>query len=247
MTLPLDGKRALVTGGSRGIGRACAKALASDGAHVTVVDVLDCRETVDAISAGGGKADQMACDVSDEASVVAVFEKYFTEPGRLDFLIHCAGIMHERPLLETPVSEFDHVVAINLRGTFLVGREALRCMSRVGAGRVILTSSDLAYFGRETFSPYVASKHGVLGLVRSWAIEFAPSINVNALCPGATDTAMLDADNMSPEWRDKELDIPLGRFARPEDVALMSAFLCGDGGAHITGQGLGVNGGSIMP
>lgn len=245
--MTMKGKNALVTGGSRGIGRACAESLAAAGAHVTVVDLLDCTETVDGIRAAGGNAEQMMCDVSDEASVIAVFEKCFTGQSQLDFLVHCAGIIHERPLLETSVSEFDRVIAINLRGTFLVGREALRCMSRVGAGRVILTSSDMAYYGRETFSPYVASKHGVMGLVRSWALEFAPSITVNALCPGPIDTAMLDAENMSAEWREKEMDIPLKRFGQPEEIAHMATFLCGEGGAYITGQGIGVNGGSIMP
>lgn len=240
-------KTALVTGARQGIGRACAEALAAAGAHVIAVDVGDCTDTVDAISATGGTADQALCDITDEDSVVRVFEQHFGTPQVLDFLVHCAGVMHERPLLETPVSEFDHVMAVNLRGTFLVGREAIRCMEKTGGGRVILTSSDLAYYGRETFSPYVASKHGIMGLVRSWAIEFAPNITVNALCPGPTDTAMLAAENMSVEWRERELDIPMGRFGQPEEVACMATFLCGDGAAYITGQGLGMNGGSVMP
>jgi len=244
--MTLQGKNALVTGGSRGIGRACAESLAAEGAHITVVDVLACDETVDAISAAGGTARQMHCDVSDEDSVLAVFEKHFAGSRQLDVLVHCAGVIHERALLDTPISEFDRVIAINLRGTFLVGREALRCMSKTGSGCVILTASDMAYCGRETFSPYVASKHGVMGLVRSWAIEFAPSINVNALCPGPIDTVMLDAENMSPEWREKEMNIPLKRFGRPEEIAHMVTFLCGEGGAYITGQGIGVNGGSVM-
>ncbi len=245
--MSFEGRNALVTGASRGIGRACAEALATAGAHVVLADQLDCRETADAIAADGGSTEQTMCDVTDEVSVVAVFERYFGGSRALDYLVHCAGIIHERPLLETPLSEFDRVIAVNLRGSFLVGREAIRCMTKTGGGRVIMTSSDLAYYGRETFSPYVASKHGVLGLVRSWALEFAPDINVNALCPGPTDTAMLDVENMSPEWRERELDIPMRRFAQPDEVAQMAAFLCGDGGAYITGQGLGMNGGSIMP
>jgi len=245
--MTLRGKNALVTGASRGIGRACAESLAAEGVQVTVVDLLSCGDTVDAISATGTAADRMVCDVSDEESVLAMFNRYFPEGRQLDFLVHCAGIIHERPLLETPIEEFDRVIAINLRGTFLVGREALRCMSRAGSGRVILTSSDMGYCGRDTFSPYVASKHGVMGLMKSWALEFAPSINVNALCPGPIDTAMLDAEHMTPEWREKELDIPLRRFGQPEEIAHMVTFLCGEGGAYITGQGIGVNGGSVMP
>ena len=245
--MSMQNKKALVTGASRGIGRACAELLAAAGTQVVVVDLLDCDETVEAISAAGGSAQQMTCDVSDENSVVEVFKRHFPEQRQLDFLVHCAGIIHEQPLLETPASEFDRVIAINLRGTFLVGREALRCMSAFGAGRLVLMASDLAYYGRETFSPYVASKHAVLGLVRSWAIEFAPSINVNAICPGPIDTPMLAIENMSPQWREKELDIPLKRFGKPEEIARMATFLCGEGGAYITGQGIGVNGGSVMP
>lgn len=243
----LKGKNALVTGASRGIGQACAVSLAAAGANVTVLDLLDCTDTVDRIKTNGGEVKSARCDVSDENSVLNVFDQHFAEPTNLDFLVHCAGIIHERPLLETPICEFDRVIAINLRGTFLIGREAIRTMSRTGSGRVILTSSDMGYFGRDTFSPYVASKHGVMGLVKSWAIEFGPSINVNALCPGPIETAMLDAENMSAEWRAKELEIPLQRFGQPEEIAHMATFLCGEGGAYITGQGIGVNGGSVMP
>ena len=118
--------------------------------------------------------------------------------GGLDVLVHCAGIIHEAPLLDTPIADFDRVIAVNLRGSFLVGQAAIRLMEGTAkAPSVILIASDMAYYGRETFSPYVASKHGVLGLMRSWAKEFAPRILVNALCPGPIDTEMLGAANMS--------------------------------------------------
>ncbi len=235
---------ALVTGAHRGIGAACAKALAEAGHDVICGDILDCAETVGVIVKGGRNARATLLDVSEEGSVISLFASI----DRLDILVHCAGIIHERPLLETPVAEFDRVIAINLRGSFLVGREAIRTMKRQGGpGRVILTASDLAYAGRETFSPYVASKHGVLGLVRSWAREFAPDILVNGICPGPIDTAMLDAASMSPEWREKELQIPLHRFGSPEEVAALAVFLAGPGGSFFTGQGIGPNGGSVMP
>jgi 3-oxoacyl-[acyl-carrier protein] reductase len=166
--------------------------------------------------------------------------------GGLDVLVHCAGVIHEAPLLETSVETFDRVIGINLRGTFLVGKAAIGLMQG-RSGRVILTASDLAYLGRETFSPYVASKHGVLGLIRSWAKEFAPGILVNALCPGPIDTEMLGAATMSAEWRAREMDIPLARFGQPEEIAAMAVFLAGPGGSFVTGQGIGVNGGSVMP
>ena len=236
----------MVTGAARGIGAACARVFARNGAHVACADIHLPQDTVAAIETAGGRATAFQCDVSDEASVLALFDGVGRHPGKLTTLVHCAGIIHETSLLETSTESFDRVIAVNLRGTFLVGREAIRAMAG-GPGRVILTASDLAYTGRETFSAYVASKHGVLGLTRSWAKEFGPQILVNALCPGPIDTAMLDAEHMSPEWREKELGIPLARFGQPEEIAEMALFLAGPNGAYITGQGIGVNGGSVMP
>ncbi len=244
---PLARRIALITGAARGIGRATAMALAAQGATVVAADIADTTNTAETIAEQGGQASALAVDVSDTGSVDALFHTIEERHGRLDILIQCAGIIHEKPLLETAVEDFDRVIAVNLRGAFLVGREAIRLMNRNGEGRIILIASDLAYFGRETFSSYVASKHGVLGLARSWAIEFAPAILVNALCPGPVDTEMLGAGNMSSEWRERELDIPLHRFGEPEEIAAMAAFLAGPSAQFITGQGIGVNGGSVMP
>lgn len=241
----LVGKRALVTGAAGGIGGACALALAEAGCWVACADIDAPETTARAIEDLGQKASALECDVSDEQSVLDLFSQVKRQIGSLDVLVHCAGVMHEKPLLETSMDEYDHVLDVNLKGTFLIGREAIRMMQKRG-GRVILTASDLAYLGRETFSPYVASKHGVLGLMRSWAREFAPGILVNALCPGPIDTAMLDAENMTPEWRQRELDIPLARFGAPREIAEMAVFLASDKACYITGQGIGVNGGSVM-
>jgi len=242
----LTGKRALVTGASRGIGAACARALAECGAWVACVDLRPVEDTVDAIENGIGRAAGYRCDVADEASVCDAISRVRHDAGRIDVVVHCAGIMHEKPLLQTSMEEFDKVMAVNLRGAFLIGRETIRTMTGEG-GRIIMIASDLSYLGRETFSPYVASKHGVMGLVRSWSREFAPKILVNAICPGPIDTMMLDAENMSPEWRQKELDIPMARFGQPREIATTAVFLAGDGAGYITGQGIGVNGGSVMP
>lgn len=239
----LAGRQAVVTGAARGIGRACALALAEADAHIFAVDLDPCDDTLGAIKAAGGSGRAARCDVTDEDAVIGLFEAAET----VDILVHAAGIIHEKPLLETPMTEFDRVIAVNLRGTFLVGREAIRRMPRDGGGRVILIASDMAYYGRDTFSPYVASKHGVLGLARSWAMEFAPGINVNAICPGPIDTDMLGPGHMSPAWRQKEMDaLLLRRFGRPEEVARLAVFLCGPGGDFMTGQGLGINGGSVL-
>jgi len=244
----LAGKVALVTGAHRGIGAACARALAEQGASLILADRLDCSETATAID----NSSKHLVDVADEASVQALFKAARAEHRRLDILVHCAGIIQEKPLLETTAADFDQVIAVNLRGSFLIGREALRWMQesqpRIGdEARAILIASDMSYYGREQFSPYVASKHGVLGLVRSWSKEFAPAILVNAICPGPIDTVMLDAAHMSPEWRAKELQIPLARFGEAHEIGALAAFLAGPGGRYFTGQGIGPNGGSIMP
>lgn len=244
--MSLAGCTALVTGAASGIGRACAVALASAGADILAADLAPCDRTLAAVEAAGGEARQAQFDASDERSVLDLFHAHVDSGPALDFLVHSAGVIHERPLLKTSAEEFDQVIGINLRGSFLVGREALRRMHARGAGRVVMVSSDLAYLGRPTFSPYVASKAGVLGLVRSWALEFAPAINVNALCPGPIDTAMLDIEHMTPEWREKEMDNPLRRIGTPTEVAAMAVLLCGEGGAFITGQGMSMNGGSVM-
>lgn len=246
MTANYQGMNVLVTGAYRGIGAACAQAFAQAGAHVLCADLADPEETVNAIRASNGSAEGMVCDVTDEGSVLHLFQQVQDRFLPLSAVVNCAGIIHERGLLDTTIAEFDQVMAVNLRGSFLVGRESIRAMQGK-TGRVIMIASDLSYYGRESYSPYVASKHGVLGLVRSWSREFAPDILVNAICPGPIDTAMLAAENMSPEWRARELEIPLARFGQPDEIAQMALFLAGPNAAYMTGQGIGVNGGSIMP
>jgi 3-oxoacyl-[acyl-carrier protein] reductase len=248
MTGTLAGKNALVTGAHRGIGAAVALALAKEGAALALTDIRPCDASVAAIAKLGGKAFGTATDVADEASVLDLFAVVKRHFKRLDILVHCAGIIQEKPLLETSTADFDRMIAINLRGSFLIGREALRQMKAQGGdARVLLIASDLAYYGRAAFSPYVASKHGVLGLVRSWAKEFGPDILVNAICPGPIDTAMIDAEHMSAETRAKELLIPLARFGQPEEIGALAVFLGGPNARYFTGQGIGPNGGSIMP
>lgn len=242
--------RVLITGAYRGIGAACALAYAAAGARLVLADIREPAETAAAArAAGAAEVLAFACDVSQETSVAALGESVDAAFGGLDILVHCAGVIHEAPLLQTPIADFDRVIAINLRGSFLVGQMAIGRMAGTvdDPARAILIASDMAYYGRETFSPYVASKHGVLGLVRSWAKEFAPRILVNAICPGPIDTEMLGAAHMSAEWRARELAIPLARFGQPDEMAALAVFLAGDGGRYFTGQGLGPNGGSIMP
>ena len=242
----LAGQTLLVTGAYGGIGAACASKLAALGAQVIVSDVREPKTTLEALTPHKKGHLSILADVADAASVAALFDSIDRSAPMLTGLVHCAGVIHEKPLLETGIEEFDRVISINLRGSFLVGREAIRRIEGRD-GHILLTSSDLGVSGRETFSPYVASKHGVMGLMRSWAKEFGPRIKINALCPGPIDTDMLGAAQMSPEWRAREFAIPAERFGKPEEIAAMAAFLMGPDANFITGQGIGINGGSVMP
>lgn len=238
----------LVTGASRGIGKAVAHAMATAGAAVALAARSKPEQTRIDIIDSGGDAWCYAADVSDEAQVCSLFADIESDLGNVDVLVNNAGVILERPLLDTRMTDFDCLMAINLRGTFMVGREAIRQMKECGkGGRIINIASDLGYVGREQFSVYCASKAAVVSLTKSWAKEFAPDILVNNISPGPVDTEMLDIRNMSPEWRKKEEDIPLRRIGQPEEIAGLAVFLAGPEATFITGQGFGVNGGSVMP
>jgi 3-oxoacyl-[acyl-carrier protein] reductase len=249
MTGVLAGQRALVTGGASGIGRAIAIALAKEGAAVALVDLADpakSASTAAAIEQTGGRAFALRADVADEAQVLALFAEAVPRLGGLDTLVNSAGILFEKPLLETSVAEFDRLIAVNLRGTFLVGREALRVMARQRRGRVINIASELAYLGCERMSVYCASKGAVVSLTRSWAREFAPGILVNAIAPGPTDTPMLTTDYMEAATVASSGNVPLGRIGRPEEIAAAAVFLASPANSYMTGQCISPNGGAVM-
>ena len=244
----LSGSCTIVTGASRGIGEAIAVAMAKAGARVALVADSDASEVCESITRAGGDAKSYVADVSDQDQVNKLFKDVLRDFNSFNVLVNNAGVQLERPLLETDVSDFEYVMGTNARGTFLMGREGIRHMVKQGSGgRVINIASDLAYIGREQFSVYCASKAAVLSLTKSWAREFAPDILVNSICPGPIDTDMLNLENMSPEWRAKESDIPLKRIGQPEEISELAVFLAGPGSTFITGQGIGVNGGSVMP
>lgn len=245
----LAGVRVLVTGGSRGIGRATAVSLASAGAKVAFGhhgDDAAAAATLAAVQAHHAAAFSIEADVSVEAEAVEMVTRAIEGLGGLDVVVNNAGILHEAGLLDTTVEAFDTVIAVNLRGTFVVGREAIRHMVQQGSGRVINIASDLGYLGRERNTAYCASKAGIGAMTRTWALEFAPRILVNAIAPGPVDTDMLGAEVMSEAQRQKESDIPLGRIGRPEEIANVVTFLAGPQATFITGQTYGVNGGSVM-
>ena len=249
MSGALVGKRALVTGGASGIGRAIALAFAAEGARIAIADRAPQEKietVVGEIDAAGGEAFAMRADVAEEAEVLALFKAISGRFDGLDFLVNNAGILIEKPLLETTAEDFDRLIGVNLRGAFLVGREALRIMTRQGEGRVINIASELAYLGRENCSIYCASKGGILSMTRAWAREFAPAILVNAIAPGPTDTPMLGAEFTSAETLANESQNPLGRIGRPEEIASAAVFLAGPGATFMTGQCVSPNGGAVM-
>ncbi|MFC6669261.1 SDR family NAD(P)-dependent oxidoreductase [Marinobacterium aestuariivivens] len=249
MSRQLEGKLALVTGGSRGIGLAIVRAFAAEGARVVFSYRSGARESSEAVAAlraEGGDVHAFQADVANEVEVLALFREV-DRLGELDILVNNAGVIQEKPLLETSAADFDWVMGVNVRGQFLCGREALRRMAGRG-GRLINMTSDLSYSGREDFSPYCASKAAVNALTRSWAREFAPQVLVNGIAPGPIDTDMLDVEHMTPEWRRKEEALTvLKRIGRPEEVASLAVFLAGPGSSYLTGQIVGPNGGSVMP
>ena len=245
------GKIALVTGASRGIGRAVAVQLAAHGADVfcTSTKVGGCADTLAAIEAGsadGGKATALVADVADPAGVEQLGKTVLERAGRLDFLVNNAGITRDGLFLRMSSDDFDAVLATNLRGTFLVCKAFARAMAKARTGRIVNIGSVVGLTGNAGQANYAASKAGLMGLSKSLAQELAGrGITVNVIAPGfiSTDmTAGLPADT-------KELmlqQIPLARFGQPEDVARAVSFLCSEDAAYITGQTLVVDGGMTM-
>ncbi len=246
MTGELTGKTALVTGAAQGIGAAAALSLAEAGARVILSDRQDASATLETIKNAGGDARGEVTDVSDESSVAELFKTIAGIEGTLDFTVNAAGILSEGKITDMPIAEFDRILSVNLRGSFLIAQGAARMMQPVKSGRIILVSSELAYLGRADFSAYCASKAGVVGLTRALARELAPDITVNSVAPGPVDTPMLALENMSQEWIDKELDNPLERVGKPREIAALIRFLCGPDAGFFTGQTLSPNGGAVM-
>ncbi|HEY1921693.1 MAG TPA: SDR family oxidoreductase, partial [Tepidisphaeraceae bacterium] len=229
------------------IGKAIAIALAATGAKLILFDLADASETAAQIHSHGGKARNVQGNVSSEPDILKLFAEINRVESRLDITVNCAGIQLIRPLLETTTADLESVVATNLKGTFLVGRESARIMQREPPGsRIINIASELAYTGRAKFSAYCATKGAILSLTRSWARELAPHIRVNAVAPGPTDTQMVSLDCLTPEELKEESNIPLQRIAKPEEIAATVVFLAGPGATYFTGQCLSPNGGAVM-
>ena len=250
ITLSLAGRSALVTGAASGIGRAVALLFAQAGAAVVVnhrARQAEADAVVRAIVEAGGRALAVEADVTCSADVEAMVSAATTAFGAIDVLVNNAGIIQQKPFLDTTDGDWQRMLATDLGSVFLLCRAVLPGMQARGSGVVINIASDLGVIGRADFAPYCAAKAGVIGLTRALAREFAPAIRINAIAPGPVATAMLSAQAMSAEWRAKELDIPLARFAEPDEIAATALFLASDHARFYCGQVLGPNGGSVMP
>ncbi|MDQ3068913.1 MAG: 3-oxoacyl-ACP reductase FabG [Acidobacteriota bacterium] len=246
MSASLENRVAIVTGASRGIGRAVAGMLAARGAHVIAAARGDnARDTVEAIVAAGGKATAVAADVTDPKAVEAMIAAA-QEAGSVDILVNNAGITRDQLMLRMKRDDWDAVLATNLTAAFTTSQAVLRPMIKQRRGRIINITSVVGQSGNAGQANYAASKAGLIGFTKALAQEVASrNVTVNAVAPGLIETDMTKAltGDAQAAWADK---IPLGRLGTPEDIAAAVCFLASDEASYITGHVLAVNGGMYM-
>ena len=244
-----NGQVALVTGGSRGIGRAIAVALGEAGAYV-VINYRGNQEaaeaTLEELHGRGGQGELCRFDVAVEAEIDAAVKKIVDGQGKVDILVNNAGVTSDTLLIRTKAQDWDQVIGTNLKGTVLCTKAVCRAMIRQRYGRIVNLSSVVGQTGNAGQSIYAATKAGILGFTKSVARELAArGITVNAVAPGFIETEM--TATLSPQLQEEFLrSIPLGRFGTSEEVAQLVVFLTGPGAAYITGQVVNVNGGLYM-
>jgi 3-oxoacyl-[acyl-carrier protein] reductase len=245
----LAGRRAVITGGAQGIGRAIAIGFAREDADVAVIDVQDEaigeRIVADA-EAAGRRGLYVRADVASETEVTAAMTTAAEALGGVDVLVNNAGVVSEYTVAQMPVTEWDRIMAVNLRGPFLCARAALPAMIAQGQGRIINMASQLGQLGGETMAHYSASKAGLIGFTKALAREVSHlNILVNAIAPGPIETQMLAGE--SPEWVQRKLgQLPMRRFGQVSEVVPAAIFLASDDSSYWTGQTLGPNGGDVM-
>jgi 3-oxoacyl-[acyl-carrier protein] reductase len=251
MIQELEGKVAVVTGGSRGIGRAIAVALGARGARVVVnytANEAAAVDTVQMVSAAGGAATPLRFDVADAAAVDAAIKNIVTTEGGLHILVNNAGVAVNALTLGSKDADWRRALDVNLGGAINCTRASLRYLMKAKeAGRIVNITSIVGEIGSAGQGPYVAAKSGLIGLTKTWAREYASrGVTCNAVSPGYIDTDMTAAD--LPEAKRAEImaAIPLGRVGKPDDVGAAVAYLCSAGAGYVTGQVLRVNGGLLM-
>jgi NAD(P)-dependent dehydrogenase (short-subunit alcohol dehydrogenase family) len=239
MTVDLNGRVALVTGGASGIGLACARLLARNGAAVAVADrnVAGAEAASAEIAAAGARTLALAVDVASSASVQTMVDATVERFEKIDMLVHCAGVSPRKNVVDMTDDDWHRVIAVNLDGTMFVARAVARTMLPRRAGTMVLIASDRGLLGQSAKSAYAASKGGVIAFAKSLALEMGPhGITVNALNPGTTDTPLIRAE-MPPALREQRIRTdPLGKLSEPEDIAEMILFLAGPAARFMTGQ-----------
>ncbi len=247
--MKLDGKVAVVTGGARGIGAACARRFAAEGAAVVVADILEeeGEATAQAIRDDGGAAAFIPCDTGDGAQARALVERTLARHGRIDVLVNNAGIFTIADFLDVTEEDFDRVLRTNLKGYFLVGQAAARAMAAAGTGSIINISSVNGVMAIETIAPYVVSKGGVNQLTSVMALALARSgVRVNAIGPGTILTELSGSLLTDEAARRRVLSrTPMGRIGRPEEIAGIAVFLASDDSSYVTGQVIYADGGRM--
>jgi 3-oxoacyl-[acyl-carrier protein] reductase len=242
----LEGKVALVTGGSRGIGRACCEALAEHGATVVVNYVKGeaaAREVADAITKNGGKAEIQGFDVADPKACEAAIDDIVKRHGRLDVLVANAGISIDGLLLRMKDEDLDRMWQVNVKGALACAKASVKSMMRAKSGRIVFMSSVVGEMGNVGQTAYAASKAALIGAARSIAREYASrNITVNVIAPGFIETDM--TSTMSDQMKEQLMKVvPLGRTGKPQEIAAACVYLASDEAAYVTGQVLRVNGG----
>ncbi|MBU1054883.1 MAG: SDR family oxidoreductase [Proteobacteria bacterium] len=248
----LEGKIALVTGGAGGIGKAAALLLAREGAKVVVntgSNIKGGEEVVRLIKEKGGEAIFVQGDVSKTKDVENLIDKAVKTYGRLDYAVNNAGVIPDFiPTAETSEESWDRTINVDLKGVWLCMKYEILQMLKQGGGSIVNVSSAVGLVGSFGVCPYVASKHGVVGLTKAAALEYAKAgIRVNAVCPGSTETPGFDKTlELYPQVRDITLAIcPMGRMGEPEEIAEAIVWLCSDKASYVTGHAMVVDGGMI--